>query len=358
MLAVTTITVLSIADRIACFYSLAPFFFCNGPARFTFTSSADYCLNKDKNKILVMMRQFIKPDRVDIDLLSALRGKYERLIFFHDDAGGGIPRLEALPFVDLFYCKALFKDRSLYERPLYGKELYSDYYHKKYGVTDEDWRERPVVKDERQLDKLRLSWNIGAGDYPRDKLRQRAGVAAARVFGFRAAKPFYRKSRALPAPLADSERNIGAHCRIGMIARKSINFQRELVLKAVKGDALFVTGQASQAEYNRELKRSKITVSPFGWGELCLRDFEAVRAGSLLLKPDMSHIETWPDVFVPGETCIFFGWDADDLVEKAHYYADHADERERIAANAQAAYSAALSSMNERFSSIIKEIES
>ena len=354
----TSITVLSIADRIACFYSLMPFLFCKSPARFTFTTSAAYCLKKDKNKILIMMRQFIKPDRVDLDLMRALRGKYERLIFFHDDAGGGIPRLEALPYADLFYCKALFKDKSLYTRPLYGKELYSDYYHKKHGVTDEDWRERPVVKNEQELDKLRLSWNIGVGDYPRGTLRQRVGVAAARIFGFKAVKPFYRKSRALHPPLADSERDIGAHCRIGMIPRKSINFQRELVLKAVKDDALFATGRVSQQAFNRELKLSKMTVSPFGWGELCLRDFESIRAGSLLLKPDMSHIETWPNVFVPGETCIFFSWDCDDLVEKAHYYAERESERERIAANAQSAYTAALSGIDARFSSIIEEIVS
>ena len=352
------ITVLSIADRIACFYSLKPFLFCKAQVRFTFTTSVEYCLKRDKSKILIMMRQFIKPDRVDLDLMRALRRKYERLIFFHDDAGGGIPRLEVLPFVDIFYCKAIFKDKSLYTRPLYGKELYSDYYHKKYGVTDEDWRERPVIKDERELDKLRLSWNIGVGDYPRDTLRQRAGVAAARIFGFKAVKPFYRKKSSLPSPLPNDERDIGAHCRIGMIPRKSINFQRELVLKAVKDDALFATGRVSQQAFNREIKLSKMTVSPFGWGELCLRDFEAIRAGSLLLKPDMSHLETWPNVFVPEKTCIFFSWDCDDLVEKAHYYARHTDERERIAANAQSAYSAALSGIDARFSSIISEIVS
>jgi len=49
-----------------------------------------------------------------------------------------------------------------------------------------------VVSDERELGKLKLSWNVGVGDYPRQKLRQRFGVAAARTLGVRWARPFLR----------------------------------------------------------------------------------------------------------------------------------------------------------------------
>jgi hypothetical protein len=174
------ITVLTLVDRIACFYSLYPFLIFGGRDRFDFTPSAEWCLTRDTNDTLIMMRQFIKPDRVDIPLLEKLRAKYKTLVYFHDDAGAGIPRLEVLPYVNLFYSKALFKDRSLYKKQLYGKELYSDYYHTKYGVVDPDPRERAVAEDDAHLAKLRLSWNIGAGDYPREMLRQRAGVAKTR----------------------------------------------------------------------------------------------------------------------------------------------------------------------------------
>lgn len=350
----SNITVLTIADRIACFHSLKPFLFCETPASFTFTRSPAFCLRKDKNKTLVMMRQFIKPDRVDLDLMKALRKKYERIAFFHDDAGGGIPRLEVLPYTDLFYSKALFKDRDLYKRPLYGKELYSDYYHKKYGVADPGWTDRPVAEDNRQLDKLRLSWNIGVGDYPRGKLRQRVGYMAARLLGIPVAKAFYRRGRAF-----HPEKNRGlfaAHCRIGLISRPSISFQRSLILEKVKGDGAFLTGSVGQAAFNREIQNAKITVSPFGWGEVCLRDFEAVQNGSLLLKPDMSHLETWPDVFLPGETYVPFDWDAETLVEKTHAYLENDSERSRIATNAFRAYSSALEGLTSRFNNIIGEI--
>jgi spore maturation protein CgeB len=80
--------------------------------------------------------------------------------------------------------------------------------------------------------------------------------------------------------------------------------------------------------------RSKICISPFGYGEICWRDFEAILCGCLLIKPDMSHVETNPDIFMAGQTYVPVKWDFSDLEEKCAYYLAHDDERERIAAGA------------------------
>jgi hypothetical protein len=352
------ISVFTIVDRIACFYSLYPFLMFGGKERFDFTASARWCLEKDTNEVLVLMRQFIKPDVVDTGLLQKLRAKYKTLVYFHDDAGGGIPRLEVLPWVDLFYAKALFRDRSLYKKQLYGKELYSDYYHTAYGVEDPRPRQRAVAQDESQLAKLRLSWNIGAGDYPREKLRQRAGVACARVFGPRAARFFYASRPPAEDAVSLNSGQIAVHARILATGQPSIAYQRVLILKRIGSDSRFLTGEVSQKRYNAELSRSKIVLSPFGWGELCLRDFEAVRAGSLLLKPSMEHLETWPDVFRPHETYAPFSWDAEDLLETAARYLEDGELRRKLARAALEAYRNQLEGLEERFESIIKEIQS
>ncbi len=352
------ITVLTLVDRIACFYSLYPFF-TNSDQRFsfTFTSDHDWCLSRDRNRILIMMRQFIKPDIVDLELMKRLRAKYERIAFFHDDAGGGIPRLELLPLVDLFYTKALFRDRSLYGRPLYGKELYSDYYHGKYGVIDDDHRERSVEKSPQELSKLRLSWNIGVGVYPRMKYLQRAGVALSRITVPIAARLLYTKDRFDPEKaIAENKGLHKVHARIGLISRPSITYQRKLILKLVGDNADFLTGMVSQRRFNSETANSRIVISPFGWGELCLRDFETVRNGALLMKPDMSHLETWPDVFIPNETYVPFSWDAEDLIETARYYLNNEEKRLAIVKKAAAKYHNDLDGLQSRFSSIIEEI--
>lgn len=303
-----------------------------------------------------MVRRFIKPDIVDEELLKKLRKKYDRIAYFHDDAGGGIPRLQVLPYVDLFYSKALFKDRSLYTRSLYGKELYSDYYHRKYGIEDADARERAVVKDVAELDKLRLSWNIGVGDYPREKLRQRAGTAVSRIFGIRAARLFYSRKKDPDDPVRLNKGLYPVHARIGLTSSASISYQRKLILDAIQNDERFLCGEVSQAQYNAETAQSRIVLSPFGWGELCLRDFEAVRSGALLLKPDMSHLESWPDIFKDRESYVSFSWDAEDLVEKAVWYLEHEEERLAIVRQAWSQYQDQLKALPQRFESIIKEI--
>ena len=350
------ITVLAIHDRIGCFHSLKAFLFAPDQGRFTYTDSPEWCLSKDRNRVLVMVRRFIKPDFVDLELMKALRAKYERIAFFHDDAGGGIPRLEVLPYVDLFYSKALLRDRALYLRPLYGKELYSDYYHAKYGVTDPDHRDRAAAAGPGELAKLRLSWNIGVGDYPRGKTRQRVGVAASMAFGFRAAKLFYGSGKLPVDPVSRNAGSIDVHARILLAGRPSIAYQRKLILERITGHPAFLTGETSQAAYNREVAASKIVLSPFGWGELCLRDYEAVLGGALLMKPDMSHLETWPDVFTPNETYAPFSWDADDLVEKAEAWLADDEGRKRVARRAYESYKDQLGALGERFEAAVAEI--
>ena len=44
-------------------------------------------------------------------------------------------------------------------------------------------------------------------------------------------------------------------------------------------------------------------MSPFGLGEITLKDFE-VFSGSLLMKPNMDHMLTWPN-FYTKDTYIF-----------------------------------------------------
>ncbi len=91
----------------------------------------------------------------------------------------------------------------------------------------------------------------------------------------------------------------------------------------------------SPIAYLREMRRCKLVFSPFGWGELCLRDFEAICSGCLLIKPDMSHVQSSPDMFTPGETYVPLKWDLSDLAEVCEKYLTDTKEAARIARNAQ-----------------------
>lgn len=110
---------------------------------------------------------------------------------------------------------------------------------------------------------------------------------------------------------------------------------RMLESMAPELDVLLPRARVSAAQYAKEMQSSKMCVSPFGYGEICWRDFEAVAYGCLLFKPDMSHMESHPDIFHPHETYVPVRWDFADLPDKVQYYLENETERLRIVRNAR-----------------------
>jgi hypothetical protein len=353
---VSRITVLTYFDRISVFYTLKPLLFYRDAGIFDFTQSTEYCLKKDKNKILLIIRMFKKEDTPDIDFLKKARDKYERIALFNDEAGAGIPRFQVLPYVDLLFKKSIYRDRSLYTRKLYGKQHVTQYYHDKYGIDDENIKIREPAPDIKALDKMRISWNVGCGDYPRDPLRQKAGVLLARTQGYRVSKPFFINMKKRTAKRPQNKGTYDIHSRFGVSNQPTIAAQRKLILEKISGNPHFMTGWVSSKQYKKEVLDSKIVLSPFGWGELCFRDFEAILSGSLLLKPDMSHLETWPDIFLPEKTYVPFSWDAEDLIEKGDHYLT-SPKRINIVENASEKYKQDITSIDDRIDGILDEIE-
>jgi hypothetical protein len=65
-------------------------------------------------------------------------------------------------------------------------------------------------------------------------------------------------------------------------------------------------------EYYEVMQKSKIVFAPFGYGEIAPRDIEAVSFGSILLKNDMSHVNTIPNVY-NSATYAPIRWDGSDM---------------------------------------------
>jgi len=98
------------------------------------------------------------------------------------------------------------------------------------------------------------------------------------------------------------------------------------------------SSKISWDDYWSELRNSKITVGPFGWGEICPRDFEAVICGSLLIKPSVEHLDTLPNIFISEKTYVPVKWDFSDLKEQCDYYLRNHAERNSIVKNAEREY--------------------
>lgn len=213
--------------------------------------------------------------------------------------------------VDYYFKKSLFADRQAFLRPTYGHTNLSDFYGKLYGMTDEDtdWQ---ITED--ALPKLRIAPNFLSNPSLMSMLLNQA------------------------EPPQLSARDIDVHARLGGIREEGwYGEMRRHAEQTVKGLGKFkiVSGPGVKPRaFMKEMRDSKICFSPFGYGELCWRDVEAIITGAVMIKPDMSHLQTEPNLYIDGETYIACRWDFADLEEKiADLLADD-DKRHRIAKTA------------------------
>jgi SAM-dependent methyltransferase len=250
-----------------------------------------------------------------MDVVRRIRDKLRpgtKLIYFDGDDDLGVQWPGVIKSVDLYLKKHCLKDRAAYLRSHIGKSNLTDYVARTFGISfaaNSIPTSRPVPED--QLSKLNVGWNIGLDD----KIRE-----------------FYQKHgrRGL-----EHQKDLDVICRASIAKHSWIYPMRIVVidqLAKLSGEFQVLTPaeRVSQDEYYREMLRSRICVSPFGYGEICWRDFEAVLCGAVLVKPDMSHLETEPDIFRANETYVPVKWDYSDLESTLRTLLAEPAECERI----------------------------
>lgn len=215
-----------------------------------------------------------------------------RLVYLDSFANADIRLARNLTEFDLYYKKSIFRDAADHLCPTEGHTNLTEYYGRLYGQPQErtDWGVPPDF-----LAKLRLAPNFLTGPN-----------LASGFFG--------------EPPPQQWGRDIDLHARLGGTKRNNwygaMRRDAEARVMAL-ADVRVATGTGiSRKRFMDELRRSKICFSPFGYGELCWRDIEAILAGAVLLKPDMSHLLTEPDLYRDGETYVAVRWDFADLEEK------------------------------------------
>ena len=162
----------------------------------------------------------------------------------------------------------LMRDRSFYLWSTTGKNNLTDYVATHHGISfDSDPFPRSVpVADEADLLKLFLGWNLGTSRYVY-KLLRNAGEGPS------------------------GARDIDVSCRVAIPAGSWLApLRRDAIRQLAPLDGRYrvvaTTDRIPSPAFQGELGRSRICVSPFGHGEVCFRDFEAVVRGCLLVKPE------------------------------------------------------------------------
>lgn len=244
------------------------------------------------------------------------------------DSTGGL-MVQLLPIVDVYAKAQLLAERSAYLGPHYGLRVYTDHYFRTANAQDSDPIWSSAVPDPALLDRLALSWNSGLADYSQFGP---ARMALYRRFPLRRLLTYPRG-----AATAERERPLDLQARMGTrYNRSGVSYHRQSTLSAL--GTRVQSGKLGRNAYWREMTRTKLIVSPFGLGEITLKDFEAFLAGGCLVKPDMRHLETWPDLYRCGETIGCFSWDFDDVEAVIDSLIEDPERRIAIARTGQRAY--------------------
>ena len=87
-------------------------------------------------------------------------------------------------------------------------------------------------------------------------------------------------------------------------SRNTISYHRKILSQKINIDLK----KLSRYEYFKEMERSKVIISPFGFGEISLRDYEGFLAGGILLKPSVKHMITWPNFYKENKYKMILLW--------------------------------------------------
>ena len=237
-------------------------------------------------------------------LIAAAQAAGRRVVCFDRTSSPGILNADVLRAVDRYNKGTIYRDRSAYTRSVYGGRAFADYYRRTLGIADRVAPEDPDPLTGDEAQKLEISWNVGLAGYAL------AGPRLASWFARVPLAAFMGPPRRFWQPSASRSGDVS--CRM------STSYEHETVAWQRRQMAVLLsdfrrTDRIAKPAYMRELRTSKIVASPFGYSEINYKDFETFLSGAVLLKPDMAHLETWPDYYRPGETYVTHHWDLSDV---------------------------------------------
>jgi hypothetical protein len=247
---------------------------------------------------LLLQLWFTRDHAVFQSLFERAAAEAVEIVAFLDSFAHNDLRLASLvdSHIRFYLKKSLFRHYEEYARSRLGHTNLMDYYQKAFGIADE-----------------RCQWDIPRGF--QNKLRLSPNFfTAPHLYGL-----FLEQDI---AALMARAREIDVHARFGQKGTPWYTAMRTQAMRAVAaldGVRVVCEGTVSPAQFNKELQSSKMCFSPFGYGELCWRDIEAMAYGAVLLKPDMSHLETLPDLYEANVTYVPLAWDGSDLQEKVDW---------------------------------------
>ena len=285
---------------------------------------------KIQGDLLILVRRYHDGKKSDEHIkkeLSVLKKNFTKVIYFDDSAATSVILFNIFEYIDEYWKRSIFKNLELYEKKFYGGHLFSNYYHTKYNIDDGNESFLNQVSYGADLKKLKVAWNIGIGAFPiaRNNILNREYSKVRRLITGLSVMPSitpvrFAISLYMNAMRRELEGDIDLKYKKEKVSsrfeshmyRNSIGYQRLLMKERIKDKNFFLTGKVDRWSFTQESFSVRGMLSPFGWGEVCYRDFEAAIGGAVLIKPNMSHVETWPNIF-NNKSYKSLSWDLNEL---------------------------------------------
>ena len=278
-----------------------------------------------------------------IELIKKAKQYANKVVWLDSSDSTTVTHFELLPYIDLYLKKQLLVDKSLYGKNFVGGRIFTDFYNSRFNIRDDVLFKQFFPPDPKLLFKVDLSWNIGLGDmfkaFTKTNTIQRLFLKANSTnYKINFTSPRINKENDIfIRTTSNLERKLVAFHRQELVARLQKIIDSNQLSGSTKGKWL------TTKEFRKALTITKILPSPFGWGEIGVRDFEAFIFGAALLKPDMQHLETWPYYFINDKTYCSFNWDFSDLENKIKELLDSEEKRLQIAFEGQDVYRKSIS---------------
>lgn len=274
------------------------------------------------------------------EVLLYIKEKTRILCWLDTSDSTGTCMFDVLPYVDYYFKKQLLKDMSLYYEPHYGGRIWCEYYHIHEQINDPKLSTLKYDVLEKQYEsKIRLSWNVGLGD-----LFTKTGFQKL---------VFRRRYAPFDFTEPSMNRKYDYHFR-GTTSNSLALYQRNMTIKILKDMKNGIIPDSSKKvpykDYVSEVKNSRSLISPFGWGEICGRDFEAFMYGAALIKMEMSHLVTFPNVYQDNITYFPIRWDFSNFAAVLDYILTEKGKIEalELARNGQSLYKEYLTSKKRK----------
>ena len=267
---------------------------------------------------------WIDKEELIIADFNTLKKNFNKIVYCDTADSSGWIQSELLPLIDSYWKFQILKNKQLYLKPFYDKRIFTDYYHKNYNIDDDEKYYSSKISDPKDLDKIKVFWNSSMANYSKHShinslIYKNFSMKYLIKFNYREIDNFNLKKNDIFCRFNDSN------------YRKTISYHRKKIKEKLSFFKKLKYSKIDRFKYFHELKTSKVSISPFGWGEIAYRDYESFINKTILIKPNMDHLDTWPNLYIKNKTYLSFKWNFSDIIEVINNVLDNYKEYKNLA---------------------------